>query len=92
MAFLDLNAPPSFGTRHTGIRVRVNAEWVTASDEGAAAPTPRWKRGLVAATAVAIAAAVHFWSAAALGSQWLGLATTGIVAAMAISLLSGARR
>lgn len=92
MAFLDLNAPPSFGTRHTGVVVRVHADWTTVPTDAAAAPTPRWKRRLAATAAIAIAAAVHFWSAAALGSQLLGLATTGIVAAMALSLLTGARR
>lgn len=92
MAFLDLNAPPAFGTRQSGVVVNIHPEWIAGADQPAAAPAPRWKRGLLAVGAVAIAAAVHFWSAAALGSHLLGLATTGIVAAMAISLLTGARR
>ncbi len=50
-----------------------------------------WLSSLVL-PAIAVAAAVHFWSAAALDSHLLGLATTGIVGAMAISLLTGARR
>ena len=92
MAFLDLNAPPSFGSRQTSVMLRIHPEWMAAPNEPAAAPAPRWKRALVTVSAIAIAAAVHFWSAAALGSQLLGLATTGIVAAMALSLLTGARR
>ncbi|MDO9486928.1 MAG: hypothetical protein Q7J32_01025 [Sphingomonadaceae bacterium] len=92
MAFLDLNAPPSFGTRQSGVVVHVHPEWRAVADQPAAAPAPRWKRGLVTVGAIAIAAAVHFWSAAALDSHLLGLATTGIVAAMALSLLTGARR
>ncbi len=92
MAFLDLNAPPSFGPRQSGVVVHVHAEWLAAPGEADAAPAPRWRRGLLAATAIAVAAAVHFWSAAALGSQLLGLATTGIVGALALSLLTGGRR
>lgn len=92
MAFLDLNAPPAFGTRQTGVVVRVHTDWMTIAADDVPAPAPRWKRALLTLTAIGIAAAVHFWSAAALGSQLLGLATTGIVAAMALSLLTGLRR
>ncbi len=91
MAFLDLNSPPSFATRRPGVVLRIHPEWL---DEAEAAPAPasRWKKLSFVASAATIAAAVHLWSAAALGSQLLGLATTGIVAAMALSLLTGLRR
>ncbi len=92
MAFLDLDAPPAFGTRQPGVTLRIHPEWMASPEATTPPPASRARRAAIAASALTVAVAVHLWSAAALGSQWLGLATTGIVAAMALSLLTGARR
>lgn len=92
MAFLDLNAPPAYRARQSGVVLRIHPDWTAGQDEPAPPPAPRWKRAALSAAAVAVAVAVHLWSATALDSQLLGLATTGIVGAMALSLLTGARR
>lgn len=91
MAFLDLDSPPQFAQRRAGAVLRIHQAWLTADD--AVETAPRRSFGWVAGAAfVAVAAAVHFWTAAALQSQLLGLATTGIVAAIALSLFTAPRR
>lgn len=91
MAFLDLDAPPQFAKRRTGVVLRIHEEWLTT--EEAAEAVPSTGRRLLAPIAMAaVAAAVYFWTAAALQSQLLGLATTGVVAAIALSLFTAPRR
>lgn len=90
MAFLDLNAPSAFAARRTGVVLRIHEDWLA---EGAPAEVrPSRLRLLQPLAAVAAAACVDVWATAALGSQLLGIAATGVIAALVLSLLNGLRR
>ncbi|MFC3712181.1 hypothetical protein ACFOMD_06350 [Sphingoaurantiacus capsulatus] len=92
MAFLDVNAASPFATRRPGVTLRIHADWYAMADEPAPAPMSRWRKLAAIASGAVTAVGVHLWVAEVLSSQLLGVAATGVIAAIAISLFSVSRR
>ncbi len=91
MAFLDLDAASPFATRRPGVTLRIHQDWYAMADEPAPRPMPRWRKLAAVASGAVTAIGVHLWVADVLSSHLLGLAATGVIAAIAISLFSVSR-